>query len=275
MSWWWVSSRPSPRSQSSVPWRWQTSPSSPRSTDGCGSWRWRSCSGCWPECRELPVETLHPPGSRTTCSCHACPAGFALINWFLTNGKKLCRRTEQQQQQQHNLRGCQACDREAWCKSDKDSDTRKQYLHCDVWRLNNTSYFPCGSCSYRSGAAGLTAGCINVFIPSCLQRFASGQSLTHNENTSYPAKDIISPTTVLKGPVHNKLSKHFPLFCCAIWQRKKKEDLNSSVSFQKLWSGYVFFPRQHAEGNMFVMSMNLVTRKENWKRLRTTSVDDL
>lgn len=156
--------------------------------------------------------------------------GLHCSNWFLTNGKKLCRRTEQQQQQQrHNLRGCQACDREAWCKSDKDSDTRKQYLHCDVWRLNNTSYFPCGSCSYRSGAAGLTTGFINVFIPSCLQCFASGQSLTHNENISYPAKDIISPTTVLKGPVHNKLRKHFPLFCCAIYESANKEDLNSSV----------------------------------------------
>lgn len=143
-------------------------------------------------------------------------------------GKKLCRRTEQQQQR-HNLRGCQACDREAWCKSDKDSDTRKQYLHCDVWRLNNTSYFPCGPCSYSSGAAGLTTGFINVFIPSCLQCFASGQSLTHNENISYPAKDIISPTTVLKGPVHNKLRKHFPLFCCAIYESANKEDLNSSV----------------------------------------------
>lgn len=200
--------------------------------------------------------------------------GLHCSNWFLTNGKKLCRRTEQQQQR-HNLRGCQACDREAWCKSDKDSDTRKQYLHCDVWRLNNTSYFPCGSCSYRSGAAGLTTGFINVFIPSCLQCFASGQSLTHNENISYPAKDIISPTTGLKGPVHNKLRKHFPLFCCAIYESANKEDLNSSVSFQKWWPGYVFFPRQHTEGNMFVMSMNLVTRKENWKQLTTRSVDDL
>lgn len=88
MSWWWVSSRPSPRSQSSVPWRWQTSPSSPRFTDGCGSWRWRSCSGCWPECRELPVETLHPPGSRTTRSCHACPAGFALFQLILDKWEK-------------------------------------------------------------------------------------------------------------------------------------------------------------------------------------------
>lgn len=142
---------------------------------------------------------------------------------------------------------------------------------CDAW----ITHFPCGSCSYRSGAAGLTTGFINVFIPSCLQCFASGQSLTHNENISYPAKDIISPTTGLKGPVHNKLRKHFPLFCCAIYESANKEDLNSSVSFQKWWPGYVFFPHQHTEGNMFVMSMNLVTRKENWKQLTTRSVDDL
>lgn len=203
MSWWWVSSRPSPRSQSSVPWRWQTSPSSPRFTDGCGSWRWRSCSGCWPECRELPVETLHPLGSRTTCSCHACPAGLALFSWFLTNGRNSVAGLSSSSSSTIS-EGVRACDQEAWCKSDKDSDTRKQYLHCDVWRLNNTSYFPCGSCSYRSGAAGFTAGFIHVFMPSCLQCFASGQSLTHNENTSYPAKDIIWQTIVLKGPVHNK-----------------------------------------------------------------------
>ncbi len=25
---------------------------------------------------------------RTTCSCHACPAGCAVLKWYLTNGKK-------------------------------------------------------------------------------------------------------------------------------------------------------------------------------------------
>jgi len=58
-SWWWASSWPSPRSRWSAPWRWRTSRSSPGSTEGCGSWRWRTCSWCWPESRTRSGDSGH------------------------------------------------------------------------------------------------------------------------------------------------------------------------------------------------------------------------
>lgn len=58
MSWWWVSSRPSLQSRWCVQWRWQTSPSSPLCTGGCGSWRWRSCSRCWRRDEVLCVRSV-------------------------------------------------------------------------------------------------------------------------------------------------------------------------------------------------------------------------
>lgn len=59
-SWWWVSSRPSPQSRSSVQWRWPTFLSWPSFTDGCGSWRWKTCSRCWPEAG-LTTKPKTPP----------------------------------------------------------------------------------------------------------------------------------------------------------------------------------------------------------------------
>lgn len=61
-SWWWASSWPSPRSRWSAPWRWRTSRSSPGSTEGCGSWRWRTCSWCWPESRTRSGDSGHMGG---------------------------------------------------------------------------------------------------------------------------------------------------------------------------------------------------------------------
>lgn len=48
-------------------------------------------------------------------------------SWQMGGKKKLPHRTEQ-----HILQRCQGPDREAWCKSDKDFDIRKQYLHWSV-----------------------------------------------------------------------------------------------------------------------------------------------
>lgn len=109
MSWWWVSSKPSPRSQSSVRWRWQTSLRSPRSTGGCGSWRWRICSRCWPECRAN--------GGRKPSSCHGCPDGCAAFKSFLTVGTKYIIGLNSRLYSVRLLI-------EVWCQSDKDR--RKQ-----------------------------------------------------------------------------------------------------------------------------------------------------
>lgn len=80
MSWWWVSSRPSLRSQSSVQWRWQTSPSVLRFTGRCGSWRWRTCSRRWPECRAVDGNAaLFSPRGRTACVCHTSHTGWAEV----------------------------------------------------------------------------------------------------------------------------------------------------------------------------------------------------
>lgn len=146
MSWWWVSSRPSPRSQSSVQWRWQTSPSAAHFTDWCGRWRWRTCSRCWPECRAVGGNAALLVTERPA-SVVCKPAGYSVSEW-------LTRKTTSQDWTADSPR-CRAADWEVLCQMSYNDWHEKTVFTLCVRCLSYRNYFPLGifsnEFSFQSG----------------------------------------------------------------------------------------------------------------------------